>query len=97
MEDTKSNNIDLPRNRSRSKNKDDNMSEYQEMKGSLKDMQIMLDGLNKMQHPEKKIKFEKKKRIDKKEKNLENMLKKKLKKYQMKMAKKQKFKLYTIQ
>ena len=67
MEDTKSNNIDLPRNRSRSKNKDDNMSEYQEMKGSLKDMQIMLDGLNKMQHPEKKIKFEKKKRIDKKE------------------------------
>jgi len=37
MEDTKSNNIDLPRNRSRSKNKDDNMSEYQEMKGSLKD------------------------------------------------------------
>ena len=66
MEESKNNNIELPRSRSRSrsKNKDD-INEYKEMEGSLNNMHIALEGLGVLQRPDKKIKFEKKKKEQK--------------------------------
>ena len=64
MEESKNNNIELPRIRGRSKNKDD-INDYKEMEGSLNDMQITLEGLGVLKNSEKKIKFEKKKKQEK--------------------------------
>ena len=64
MEESKNNNIEILRNRSRSKNKD-NINDYKEMEGSINDMKITLQGLNLLSFPEKKIKFEKKKKPEK--------------------------------
>ena len=65
MEESKNNNIvDIKRNRSRSKNKDD-INEYKEMEGSLNDMHITLEGLNILKRQDKKIRFEKKKKNEK--------------------------------
>ena len=66
LEESKNSNMEIARNRSRSrsKNKED-INDYKEMEGSINDMKITLQGLNILNRPEKKIKFEKKKKPEK--------------------------------
>ena len=71
MEESKNNNREILRNRSRSKNKD-NINDYKEMEGSINDMKITLQGLNLLSFPEKKNKIRKKEKTRKRYKKRRN-------------------------